>query len=117
MIRLRALLLKEFIQMRRDRLTFGMMIGIPIIQLTLFGYAINSDPRHLPTAVISADNSEFSRSFVTAMKNSTYFDVVEVLSDEEAGRRALAQGKVQFVLNIPADFSRQLARGAEAESF
>ena len=106
-----SIVLKEFLQLKRDRLTFAMMVGIPIIQLTLFGFAINSDPRHLPTAVISADNSEFSRSFVAAMKNSTYFDVVAVLADEQAGHRALAQGKVQFVLNIPADFSRQLARG------
>ncbi len=106
-----SIVLKEFLQLKRDRLTFAMMIGIPIIQLTLFGYAINSDPRHLPTAVISGDNSEFSRSFVAAMKNSTYFDIVAELPDEEAGRTALAQGSVQFVVNIPVDFSRRLARG------
>lgn len=106
-----SIVLKEFLQLKRDRLTFAMMVGIPIVQLTLFGYAINSDPRHLPTAVISADNSEFSRSFVAAMKNSTYFDITEELPNEEAGRAALAQGRVQFVLNIPADFSQKLARG------
>lgn len=106
-----SVVLKEFLQLKRDRLTFAMMVGIPIVQLTLFGYAINSDPRHLPTAVISADNSEFSRSFVAAMKNSTYFDITEELPNEEAGRAALAQGRVQFVLNIPADFSQKLARG------
>ena len=106
-----SIVLKEFLQLRRDRVTFAMMIGIPIIQLTLFGYAINSDPRHLPTAVIAADHSEFSRSFVAAMKNSTYFDIVAELPNEEAGRAALAQGAVQFVLNIPADFSKKLVRG------
>jgi len=71
-----AVVVKEFIQMRRDRLTFAMMIGIPLIQLILFGYAINADPRHLPTAVLSGDNSVFSRTIVSAMQNSTYFDLV-----------------------------------------
>lgn len=106
-----AIVRKEFLQLRRDRVTFGMIIGIPIVQLALFGFAINSDPRHLPTAVIVADHSEFTRSIVAAMRNSTYFDVVEELRDEEAGRAALAQGRVQFVLNIPADFTKRLLRG------
>ncbi|CAE6734507.1 ABC transporter permease [Paraburkholderia haematera] len=106
-----AIVLKEFLQLRRDRVTFGMIIGLPIIQLALFGFAINTDPKHLPTAVIIHDQSEFSRSFVAAMTNSAYFDIVETLPDEEAGRRALAQGKVQFVLNVPVDFSRRLLRG------
>ncbi|SOE98201.1 ABC-type multidrug transport system, permease component [Burkholderia sp. OK233] len=106
-----AIVLKEFLQLRRDRVTFGMIIGLPIIQLALFGFAINTDPKHLPTAVIIHDQSEFSRSFVAAMTNSAYFDIVETLPDEEAGRRALAQGRVQFVLNVPVDFSRKLLRG------
>jgi len=103
--------LKEFLQLRRDRLTFGMIIGIPIAQLVLFGFAINNDPRHLPTAVISADHSEFTRSFIAAMKSSDYFDIVGNLPDEEAGRAALARGKVQFVLNIPAGFTERVLRG------
>jgi ABC-2 type transport system permease protein len=102
---------KEFLQLRRDRITFGMMIGMPLIQLTLFGFAINTDPKHMPTAVILGENSTFSRSFVAAMTNSDYFKIVETLPDEEAGRRALAQGRVQFVLNVPTDFSRKLLRG------
>jgi ABC-2 type transport system permease protein len=106
-----SIVLKEFLQLRRDRVTFGMIVGLPIIQLALFGFAINTDPKHLPTAVIIHDQSEFSRSFVAAMTNSAYFDIVEILPDEEAGRRALAQGKVQFVLNVPVDFSRKLLRG------
>ncbi|RKE39905.1 ABC-2 type transport system permease protein [Paraburkholderia sp. BL23I1N1] len=106
-----AIVLKEFLQLRRDRVTFAMIIGLPIIQLALFGFAINTDPKHLPTALIIHDQSEFSRSFVAAMTNSAYFDIVETLPDEEAGRRALAQGKVQFVLNVPVDFSRKLLRG------
>jgi ABC-type multidrug transport system, permease component len=106
-----AIVLKEFLQLRRDRITFGMIIGVPIIQLSLFGFAINTDPKHLPTAVIIHDQSEFSRSFVAAMTNSAYFDIIETLPDEEAGRRALAQGRVQFVLSVPVDFSRKLLRG------
>ena len=106
-----SIVLKEFLQLRRDRITFGMIVGLPIIQLTLFGFAINTDPKHLPTAVIMGDQSTFTRSFVAAMKNSNYFDIVETLPNEEAGHRALAQGRVQFVLTVPADFSRRLLRG------
>ncbi|MFM0034551.1 ABC transporter permease [Paraburkholderia strydomiana] len=106
-----SIVLKEFLQLRRDRITFAMIIGLPIIQLSLFGFAINTNPRHLPTAVVIHDQSEFSRSFVAAMTNSAYFNVIETLPDEEAGRRALAQGRVQFVLNVPVDFSTKLLRG------
>jgi ABC-2 type transport system permease protein len=106
-----SMVLKEFLQLRRDRITFGMIVGVPIIQLTLFGFAINTDPKHLPTAVIMGDQSTFTRSFIAAMKNSAYFDIVATLPDEEAGRRALAQGQVQFVLTVPVDFSRRLLRG------
>ncbi|WP_025600131.1 ABC transporter permease [Burkholderia sp. WSM2230] len=106
-----SVVLKEFLQLRRDRVTFAMIVGVPIVQLALFGFAINTDPKHLPTAVIVHDQSEFSRSFIAAMTNSAYFDIVETLPDEEAGRRALAQGRVQFVLTIPVDFSRKLLRG------
>jgi ABC-2 type transport system permease protein len=88
-----------------------MIVGIPIIQLALFGFAINNDPKHMPTAIISADQSEITRTIIAAMKASEYFDIVEVLPNEEAGRAALAQGKVQFVLSIPAGFTRSLLRG------
>jgi len=103
---------KEFLQLRRDRVTFAMIVGIPIIQMTLFGFAINADPKHLPTAVISADQSEFTRSFIAAMRNSDYFDIVATLPDQESGRRALTQGKVLFVLDIPVGFTRELVKGA-----
>jgi ABC-2 type transport system permease protein len=106
-----SIVLKEFLQLRRDRVTFAMIIGLPIVQLALFGFAINTNPRHLPTAVVIHDQSEFSRSFVAAMSNSAYFNIIETLPDEEAGRRALAQGRVQFVLNVPVDFSAKLLRG------
>ena len=106
-----SIVLKEFLQLRRDRVTFAMIVGVPIIQLALFGFAINTDPKHLPTAVIVADSSPFARSFIAAMRNSAYFDIVAALPDEAAGRHALARGDVQFVLSVPADFSKRLLRG------
>ncbi len=106
-----AIVAKEFIQMRRDRLTFAMMIGIPMIQLILFGYAINSDPKHLPTAVYSADNSVFSRTIVWGLHNSSYFDIVREPRNEADIQQLLAQGTVQFAVHIPVDFSRKLLRG------
>ncbi len=109
--RLVAMVVKEFIQMRRDRLTFAMMIGIPIIQLALFGYAINSDPRNLPTAVMSEDNSPFSRAIVAGLQTSTYFRIAEVTQDPTELDRLLARGEVQFAVEIPAGFGRALMRG------
>jgi len=106
-----AVLVKEFVQMRRDRLTFAMMVGIPVIQLVLFGFAINTDPKALPTAVLAADNSVFARSFVRAVENSGYFRVVRQVSSEHEAERALAVGEVQFVLTIPENFARKLVRG------
>jgi ABC-2 type transport system permease protein len=109
--RLLAILIKEFRQMRRDRLTFAMMVGVPIMQLILFGYAINTDPKHLPLAVVAADHSEFSRSFVRALENSRYFRLTHTPSSEAEGDRLLARGEVQFLLVVPTDFSRRLVRG------
>src|SRR5205814_2613170 len=109
--RLRGIIAKEFTQMRRDRLTFAMMLGIPLLQLTLFGYAINSDPRHLPAAVLLADQGPQGRTLLYAMKNSTYFDFVRQVKTEAEGRDLLARGQVQFVINIPENFSRDLLRG------
>lgn len=109
--RFAAIVIKEFIQMRRDRLTFAMMVGIPIMQLTLFGFAINSDPKHLPTAILDEDRSEYSRTFVTALKISDYFDVVQEAKDDVEIQQLLKTGKAQFVFHIPGDFSTRLARG------
>jgi len=106
-----AVLVKEFVQMRRDRLTFAMMVGVPVMQLVLFGFAINMDPKGLPTAVVSAETSVFSRSLVRAMENSGYFRVVARPASVEEGERMLARGEVQFLLQVPADFSRRLQRG------
>ena len=106
-----AILIKEFRQVRRDRLTFAMMVGVPIIQLILFGFAINSDPKHLPLALIDGDRSEFSRSFVAGLENSTYFEITRRAAGTREGDALLAEGIVQFVLLIPPDFSRKLIRG------
>ena len=87
-----SMVLKEFLQLRRDRITFGMIIVLPLVQLALFGYAINTDPKQLPTAVLAADQSEFTRSYVAAMSASDYFKIVPALKDEASARRARARG-------------------------
>jgi len=109
--RFAAVIGKEFVQMRRDRLTFAMMIGIPIAQMILFGFAINADPKNLPTAVQLADHGPYARTVVAAMQNSAYFRVVQTVDSEAEAGRLLATGQVQFVLSVPEDFSRRLLRG------
>ena len=111
--RLWAIVIKEFIQMKRDRLTFGMMVGIPLMQLMLFGFAINSDPKHLPTAILSADEGPFTRTLITAMQHSEYFEFVRTTNNEEEAQQMLQRGEVQFVVNIPVNFSRKLLRGEQ----
>ena len=107
-----GILLKEFIQLKRDRLTFGMIVGIPIMQLVLFGYAINADPKHLPTAVVMADPGPFARSYVAAMQNSDYFKIVGSV-DERQANDLLERGQVQFVVTFPPGFNRDLVRGKQ----
>lgn len=109
--RMGAMILKEFIQMKRDRLTFAMMVGIPIIQLLLFGYAINADPRLLPTAVLGYENGPASRAIVAAMQNSTYFRVTVLAHDTAEVDRLLDRGQVQFAVEIPTTFERDFLRG------
>jgi ABC-2 type transport system permease protein len=108
--RIVAVLRKEFVQLRRDRLTFAMLIGVPIMQLVLFGYAINADPKNLPTAVVALDSSPLVRSIVRAAQNTDYFNVIEVGSEHEA-EQLIARGDVQFALVFPSDFTRRLLRG------
>lgn len=108
--RIVAVLRKEFVQLRRDRLTFAMMLGVPIMQLVLFGYAINGDPRGLPTALVAADGGPLVRTIVRAAENTGYFKVVATVADGEA-ERLIADGQVQFALVFAADFSRRLLRG------
>lgn len=106
-----AIVLKEFIQMKRDRVTFGMMVGIPLMQLLLFGFAINSDPKHLPAAVLTGDDGPFARTFVAALQHSSYFSFVREAKNEADAERLLRTGEVNFVVNIPSEFSRRLLRG------
>jgi len=106
-----AIVVKEFVQMRRDRVTFGMMIGVPLMQLVLFGFAINSDPKHLPTAVLLADHGPQGRTLLHAIRNSDYFTIVRQVATEGEAHDVLARGEVQFVVNIPENFTRSLLRG------
>ncbi|MEQ1899322.1 MAG: ABC transporter permease [Devosia sp.] len=110
-----AVLFKEFIQMRRDRVTFGMMIGLPIVQLMLFGFAINADPRHLPTLVEMGDNGPLSRAIVSGMAQSGYFDFRGSVVGSEAGEEALRRGEANFVVVIPRNFERDVIRGRSPE--
>lgn len=106
-----AVFVKEFQQMLRDRLTFAMAVGVPILQLVLFGYAINTDPKHMPTAVLAQDHGQIARSFVAGLKNSDYFNIEREAADETEARRLLQEGLVQFVVTIPEGFERSLVRG------
>lgn len=110
MSRILAVLAKEFTQLMRDRLTYAMIVGIPVVQLLLFGYAINSDPKHLPTAVLVQDKGAFPRSVLGAIKNSDYFDLRYTARSPDEMRRLIEQGEVQFAVTIPGDFTRRVVR-------
>lgn len=106
-----AMLLKEFLQLRRDRLTLATMIAIPLMQLLLFGYAINTMPRDLPTAVLLQENSNIGRSILKALENTRYFKVTRVVRDEAEFDQVLQSGTVLFAVEVPANFERSLRRG------
>jgi ABC-2 type transport system permease protein len=108
--RVAAVLRKEWMQMRRDRATISMTVALPLIQLFLFGYALNANPRHLPTGVLAADQSNYTRTLEAALANTGYFDI-RSFSTEKQANEALASGQVLFVLNIPPGFSRDVDRG------
>lgn len=110
-----AVLYKEFIQMRRDRVTFGMMIGLPLIQLFLFGFAINADPHHLPTLVELGDNGPLSRAVIAGMQQSDYFDFRGQVAGSAEGEEALRRGAANFVVVIPQNFERDVVRGRAPE--
>jgi ABC-2 type transport system permease protein len=112
--RLFAMLGKESVQMRRDRATVGLTVMLPLIQLFLFGYAINANPRHLPTGLIAAEHSTYERTLVAALQNTRYFDI-RPFGTEQAAEEALKRGDVLFVLNIPPDFSRRIDRGEQPQ--
>ena len=106
-----AVLIKEFIQLKRDRVSFAMIVMIPLMQLLLFGYAINTTPRNLPTAVLLQESSDVGRSILAALKNTSYFKVTELPRSEAELDRLLASGKVLFGIEIPVNFERSLRRG------
>ena len=106
-----GIIVKEFIQLKRDRLTFGMIIGMPVLLLILFGYAINVDPKHLPTVVLAADSSPYSRTLLAAMQSSGYFRIDRYAASEAEIERLFAEGSTQFAVTIPEDFGRKLVRG------
>ena len=106
-----GIIVKEFIQLKRDRLTFGMIIGIPVLQLVLFGYAINADPKRLPTAVLAADAGPYSRTLLAALQTSGYFRIDRLAAHQDEIERLLARGEVQFAVTIPENFDRKLVRG------
>ena len=106
-----AVMAKEFVQLSRDRLTYAMILALPIVQILLFGYAINSDPRHLPMAVYVQDTGAFSRSILTSLQNSTYFDITREAHSPAELDAMMERGQVLFTLTIPPDFSRRVVRG------
>ncbi len=109
--RLWAMLKKEFIHMRRDKITIGLILWIPVIQLIIFGYAINTNPKHLPVALVLGDNSPYVRSFVTGLENTDYFRIVSVAQSEQESQDLLRKNRVLFVFSIPPNFTRDFLRG------
>jgi ABC-2 type transport system permease protein len=113
--RVLAVLVKEFKQLTRDRITYAMILVLPVVQLLLFGYAINSEPRHLPTAVLIQEDSVFARSITAALKNSLYFEFAAQARNPAELDEMLRRGEVQFAITIPGDFTRRVARGDRAQ--
>ncbi len=113
--RLYALLRKEWIQITRDAITLRFIVALPIVQLFLFGFAINTNPQHLPTGLLLAENSKYERTIVAALRNSGYYDIRMLASEAEA-ERALAQGDLMFVVAFPPNFDRSVDRGDTAAS-
>jgi ABC-2 type transport system permease protein len=111
--RLGALLIKEFIQMRRDRITFAMMLGVPLMQLVLFGYAINNDPKSLPAALVAMSNDPYTRAMVSALENTNYYRFDHVAQSAAEAELLMARGDVAFVVTIPGDFATRVVRGDE----
>src|SRR5919106_812953 len=106
-----AMLVKEFIQLKRDRISFAMIVMVPLMQLLLFGYAINTTPRDLPTAVLLQESSDVGRSILKAFENTKYFKITRQVRDEAEFDRVLASGEVLFAIEIPRNFERKVRRG------
>ncbi|MGQ8364781.1 ABC transporter permease [Glaciecola sp. 1036] len=113
--RLWAILIKEFIQMRRDRMTFAMMLGIPIIQLILFGFAINNDPKQLPAAIYAEEDTHFTRAILSGFAASRYFNFEHVVKDLDQAQTLMKKGEIAFIVTIQAGFSRDLVNGLKPQ--
>ena len=109
--RLMAIITKEAIQMRRDRITFAMMLGVPLMQLVLFGFAINNDPKGLPAALVTTSQDHYTRAMVSAMENTGYYRFDHVVASAEEADRLIQSGAVSFVVTVPSDFARRVQRG------
>ncbi len=109
--RIRAVFLKELVQMRRDRMTFAMMFMVPIMQLVLFGYAVNTNPKKLPTAILTEEHTPMVRSIIQGLTTSDYYKFVKQTDDPRESTNLLARGDVAFVISIPSGFTRHLVRG------
>ena len=109
--RLMAIITKEAIQMRRDRITFAMMLGVPLMQLVLFGFAINNDPKGLPAALVTTSQDHYTRAMVSAMENTGYYRFDHVVASAEEADRLIQSGTVSFVVTVPSDFARRVERG------
>ncbi len=113
--RMIAVLVKEFIQLSRDRITYALILAVPVIQMLLFGYAVNTDPRHLPTAVLVQENSVMARSVVSGIANSSYFSITHQARSPAELDALVRTGQVQFAVTIPGDFTRRVVRGDQAQ--
>ncbi len=113
--RLWALLVKEMIQMRRDRLTFAMMLGVPLMQLILFGFAINNDPKQLPAALVTSSQDRFTRAMVSALEITGYYRFDHVVDSQQEAEKLIQNGTVSFVVTIPSDFTRRVLKGDHAQ--
>jgi ABC-2 type transport system permease protein len=109
--RIAAVFLKELVQMRRDKMTFGIMLAMPIVQLILFGYAINTDPRHMPAVVELREDGPLTRAFLASLHASSYVDIVAIVTDGAEGDAMLRAGEANFLISIPEGFERRLVRG------
>jgi len=113
--RIAAVMVKEFTQLRRDRITYAMILVMPLVQLLLFGYAINTDPRHLPAAVVSYDHSRIADDVVATLENTTYVDVTHQPSSEAEMDRLMRRGSISLAVTIPPDFTRHVLKGERAQ--
>jgi len=113
--RVLAVMVKEFTQLRRDRITYSMILFMPLMQLLLLGYAINTDPRHLPAAVVSYDHSNVANAIVASLENSTYVDVRYQPNSESEMDQLLRRGAISLAVTIPPDFTRKVLKGERAQ--